>query len=169
MNLKPEDLFVQYEKNINDFVALCKGKTIVFDFDGTLSRFQYASDSLLPCKDADIEEYTRAGGNIYENIYVLKTMQYIMSLINKNEVWVLTSTVPSLREIKNKIIEDNFGIEMKRIVHTNSSKEKLGVLKDIHEKTGKQIVFVEDNYKILLDAEEKTDFVRAYHTSSFLA
>ena len=164
-----EELFEQYKRNINHFIELCKDKTVVFDFDGTLSRFQYAVDSLLPCKDADIEEYTRAGGNIYQNIYVLKTMKYIMPKLKSDDVLVLTSTVPALREIKNRIIAENFNIAPEKIIHTNGSKEKLEVLKEIYAQRKKRILFVEDNYKILLDAEENTDFVRAYHISSLLA
>lgn len=156
------------KKNIRHFIDLCAGKTVIFDFDGTLSRFQYAQNSLLPCKDADIEEYTQKGGNIYQNIYVLRTMQYIMPFINQDDVWVLTSTVPSLREIKNRIIEKNFKISPNKIIHTHGSKEKIEVLKKIYAQEKKHILFVEDNYKILLDAEENLDFVRAYHTSSFL-
>ena len=163
-----EELFAEYKKNIDHFIELCKDKTIVFDFDGTLSRFQYALNSLLPCKDADIEEYTQKGGNIYQNIYVLRTMKYIMPFLNKDDVLVLTSTVPSLREIKNRIITENFDISPEKIIHTNGSKEKLKILEEIYTKRKKQIVFVEDNYKILLNAEENLNFVRAFHTSSFL-
>lgn len=163
-----EELFEQYKRNVDHFIELCQDKTVVFDFDGTLSRFQYAVNSLLPCKDADIAEYTQKGGNIYQNIYVLKTMKYIISKINLDDVLVLTSTVPALRETKDRIIAENFNIASEKIIHTNGSKEKLEVLKEIYAQRKKQILFVEDNYKILLDAEENTDFVRAYHISSLL-
>ena len=39
---------------------------------------------------------------------------------------------------------------------------------DIHSKTQKNILFIEDNYKILLTVEENLNFVRGYHISSLL-
>ena len=167
MDTKLSFLFEEYKKNIENFIFLCQGKTVAFDFDGTLTRVQYAQNSLLPCKDEDIEAYTKSGGNIYHNIYVLKTMEYIVSQLEKNDLWIVTSTVPPLRPIKNKIIVEHFDLLPERIIHTNSSNEKLKVLEDLHQKTNKTILFVEDNFKILLKAEESMNFVRAYHTSSF--
>jgi len=163
-----ENLFKQFKDNVEYFIDLCHGKTVVFDFDGTLTRFQYSFDRMLPCKDADIEEFTRAGGNIYENVYILKTMKYVMPRLDKDDVFILTSTVPSLREIKNRIIIQHFGISRERIIHTGSSGEKLRILKDIYSQIKKDILFVEDNYKILLTAEENLPFVRGYHISSLL-
>lgn len=163
-----DTLFEQYKKNVSDLIDLCRTKTVVFDFDGTLTRFFYANDRMLPCKDAEIEEYTKSGGNIYENIYILKTMQYVVSHLNKDDVFILTSTVPSLRDIKNKIIIQNFELPLEKIIHTNRSSEKLGVLDKMHHQLKKEIIFIEDNYKILLNAEEAFDFVRGYHISRLL-
>lgn len=163
-----QELFEKFKRNIDYLIGLCKDKTVVFDFDGTLTRFQYASDKMLPCKDEDIEEFTKAGGNIYENIYILKTMKYVVCHLNMDDVYVLTSTVPSLKQIKNQIIINNFNIPRERIIHTSGSAQKIKVLEDIHSKTSKKILFLEDNYKILLLAEENLDFVKGYHTSCLL-
>ena len=163
-----QELFEKFKRNMDYLIGLCKDKTIVFDFDGTLTRFQYAADRMLPCKDDEIEEFTRAGGNIYQDIYILKTMKYIVQRLNMDDVYVLTSTVPSLREIKNQIIIDNFNIPRERIIHTDGSSQKIKVLEDIHSKTSKRILFLEDNYKILLVAEENLNFVKGYHTSCLL-
>lgn len=168
MNKDLQPLFELFEENIKQLLALCEGRTLVFDFDGTLTRFQYAKDRMLPCRDEDIEQYTKDGGNIYENIYILKTMKYIMSLLNKNDVYILTSTVVALRPIKDKIIVDNFAVWQNHIIHTHNSAEKLDVLHKIYEKTGREIIFFEDNYKILLNCEENTNFVKGYHISRLL-
>ena len=164
-----KELFSQYEENICHLINLCKCQTLAFDFDGTLTRFQYDKERMLPCNDEDIEEYTKLGGNIYKNIYILKTMKYIISQLNKNDVFIVTSTVPSLREIKNKIIFKHFNIPDEHIIHTMGSSKKIDALINIHNKTKKNILFVEDNYKILLTAEEQLNFVRGYHISSLLA
>lgn len=163
------EIFLQYEKNIYNLIKLCKGKIIAFDFDGTLTRFQYADNKMLPCKDEDIETYTKSGGNIYKKIYIFKTMQYIISQLNKEDVFIVTSTVPSLRKIKNKIIFENFSIPDEQIMHTAGSLKKIDALIDIHNKKQKDILFLEDNYKILLTAEENLSFVRGYLISSLLA
>ena len=169
MDSQLQILFNQYEKNIKHLICLCEGKTIVSDFDGTLTRFQYAKNRMLPCKDADIEEYTQAGGDIYANIYILKTMEYIFKKFNKPDIFILTSTVPSLREEKNKIILDHFDVLPSQIIHTHNSTSKLDVLDQIYAQTKKEIIFLEDNYKILLHAEETKDFVKGYHISSLIA
>lgn len=163
-----QELFEKFKRNMDHLISLCKDKTIVFDFDGTLTRFQYASDRMLPCKDDEIEEFTRAGGNIYQDIYILKTMKYIVRHLNTDDVYVLTSTVPSLRKIKNQIIIDNFNIPRERIIHTDGSSQKIKVLEDIYSKTSREILFLEDNYKILLVAEENLNFVKGYHISCLL-
>lgn len=54
-------------------------------------------------------------------------------------------------------------------MHTNGSAEKINVLKELHTKTGRDIIFVEDLYKTLLTAEENLDFVQGYHISSLIA
>lgn len=164
-----KELFLQYEENICHLIDLCKGKTLAFDFDGTLTRFQYDEERMLPCNDEDIEEYTKSGGNIYKNIYILKTMKYVISQLNKHDIFIVTSTVPSLRETKNKIIFENFEIPYEHIIHTSGSLKKLDALVDIHNQTQKDILFLEDNYKILLTAEKNLSFVRGYHISSLLA
>ncbi len=163
------ELFLQYEKNMNDLIYLCRGKTIAFDFDGTLTRFQYDDYRMLPCRDDNIDEYTKSGRNIYKKIHILKTMKYIISQLNKEDIFIVTSTVPSLRNIKNKIIFEEFGISYEHIIHTDGSLKKINALIDIHNKEQKDILFIEDNYKILLTAEENLNFVRSYHISSLLA
>lgn len=164
-----KELFKAYEQNISDFLQLCHGKNIVFDFDGTLTKFDYAQDRMLPCLDDNIQEYTLAGGNIYQDVKILKTMQYIFSKLGRENVWVLTSSVPALRNIKSEIIHKHFGISYNKIIHSDNALHKLFFLKQIYEQENKQIIFIEDTAKTLLNAEECMDFVKGYHISNFLA
>ena len=92
-----------------------------------------------------------------------------MSQLNKDDVFIVTSTVPSLRETKNKLIFEHFNIPCEHVIHTNGALKKIDALVDLYAKTGKDILFVEDNYKILLTAEENLNFVKSYHISSLLA
>jgi hypothetical protein len=93
----------------------------------------------------------------------------IFSKLDKENIFIVTSTAPSLRKIKNQIIVQHFGIPEERIIHTLCSAAKLEILKNLHSRTKKDILFIEDNFKILLSAEEMLSFVKGYHISSLLA
>ncbi|MBE6451322.1 MAG: hypothetical protein E7016_05095 [Alphaproteobacteria bacterium] len=164
-----EEILNDFEQNIASFIELCKDKIVVFDFDGTLTKFKYEKNRLLPCLQKDVLEYTLAGGNIYHTTTVLKTMQYIISKLNMNNLWVLTTSYPQLRDIKSKIIHQHFNIPLERIIHSNSDLHKVELLKNIHSTTYKKIIFVEDTVNTLLAAEDNLDFVEGYHISSLLA
>lgn len=162
------DLASIYKRKVFDAISKLKFKICVFDFDGTLTSFKYASDKLLPCKDSDLQEYCKEH-NLYENVTILKTMQYIMNELDSDDVYVVTSTVEFLRDNKNRCIHANFPtVKDEHIIHTNGSMEKLAVLEDIYSKRSRQIIFVEDLYKILLEAEERFDYVKGLHISNLL-
>lgn len=159
-----------YIANILSFVDLLKNNIAVFDFDGTLTSFQYEADRLLPCKDNQIEDYCKQNGTIYSKIRILKTMQFVISQLDCEKVFILTKTVPSLRAAKNEVIKEYFSqIKPEHIVHTDSAMEKVHWLGRLYAETGAPIVFVEDTAKTLLDAEEILEGVRGYHISSLIA
>ena len=163
-----ENLFDEYKKNVEKFIELAKGKLTVFDFDGTLSQFQYTLNRMLPCLDKDVEQYTLAGYNMYENVHLLKTMQYIFSKIEHENIWILTQTVSALEKIKTDIVVQNFKIPSDKVIHVKSSVQKLDILKTMHEKYQTPIVFIEDNAQILIRAEDELEGVKAYHISCLL-
>ena len=70
--MKIDDILTEYKTNIQNFINLCKNKIVVFDFDGTLTKFKYASNRLLPCKQADIQKYAQSG----KNLYLYKSVHY---------------------------------------------------------------------------------------------
>ena len=80
------EILNDFAKNIEDFVRNSEGKVVVFDFDGTLTKFKYDKDRLLPCLQNEVQQYTIAGGNIYKDVRVLKLMQYIVGQIGENNV-----------------------------------------------------------------------------------
>ncbi len=163
-----EDLFEDYKNNIARLISLCEGKTIVFDFDGVLTKFQYAENRMLPCRDDDVHDYTVSGGNIYQNVPIQKTLQYIISQLPKENIWVLTQTIPVMRKIKNEVIIKNFGISPDRIIHSYSALHKLVFLKEIYAQSGKPILFIEDTVSTLLSAEEDMDYVQGFHISGLI-
>jgi len=163
-----ESLANSYKRKVLDAISYLNFKINVFDFDGTLTNFRYASDKLLPCKDYELQIYCKEH-NLYENAEALKTMQYIINELNPEDIYVVTSTVPSLIENKDRFILSHFPtIKKDHIIHTKNAEEKLAVLKKIYEERQKQIIFVEDLYKTLLNAEEQFDFVRSLHISNLI-
>ena len=164
-----EELKNDYIRNIFDLISLMKFKTVVFDFDGTLTKFKYNDNSLLPCRDDDLNEYSKLN-NIYENVKIQKTMQYILNELYNEDVYILTVTQENVEKGKNEAINKYFSsINKVNVIHVRNSKEKMEKLQEIYNKHKKQIVFVEDTAKTLLNAEETYDFVIGYHISSLLS
>lgn len=152
---------------INMMVEGLKGHVVVFDFDGTMTEFRYAEESLLPCRDDEVYEYSMTH-NIYANARMLETMKYVISCLDREKVFVLTRTETTLIEKKNEAILNNFEIDAENIFHVQDANNKLAVLRQLHKRFDENIVFVEDTFKTILNAEEAMSFVKGIHISSFL-
>ena len=144
-----------------------KGHIVVFDFDGTMTEFRYAKESLLPCRDDEVYEYSMTH-NIYANARMLETMKYIIANLDRERVFVLTRTETTLIDKKNEAILKNFEINAENIFHVQDANNKLAVLRNLHNEFNENIVFVEDTFKTILNAEEAMSFVKGIHISSFL-
>jgi hypothetical protein len=166
-----DELAEIYKRNILHLISLCKNKVVVFDFDGTLTEFKYDKNTLLPCKDVDINEYFRSN-NFYTNCRTLKTMQFILetlSPLNADEVYVLSVSQPNVCKPKLEKIKKDFSIFIEEnIYQVRTTDEKLSILEMLHKKHNKEIVFIEDTAKTLLNAEECFPFVYGYHISSLI-
>lgn len=156
-----------FVNRIENILSQLKGHKVVFDFDGTMTEFHYAETSLLPCRDDEIMEYSKEY-NIYENARMLATMQYIITNLNPNDVFVLTRTETTLIEKKNEAILKNFQMLPEHIYHVQDANNKLTILRKLHKEYNTNIVFVEDTFKTILNAEEAMPFVKGIHISSFL-
>ena len=158
----------RFVAHIQKIVEKLQGHVVVFDFDGTMTEFHYAESSLLPCKDDDIYEYSKTH-NIYANARMLATIQYVIEQLDPNLVFVLTRTEQTLIGKKNECIYENFpSIKKENIYHVQLADEKLRVLESIHQHFGTNVVFVEDTFKTILNAEETMPFIKGIHISSFL-
>ena len=157
-----------YIEQIRTIINRLQNKIVVLDFDGTMTQFRYASDRLLPCRDDEIYEYSKSH-NIYENARMLATMQYVVSQLNPENVYVLTRTEKTLIEKKNVSILKNFNILPEHIFHVQQAHLKLEVLDMLHKKHNSDIIFIEDTFKTILEAEEAMDFVHGIHISEFIA
>lgn len=166
---KYKELIEIYISNIESFIEAVKRKIVIFDLDGTLTALKYSQNGILPCADDELEEYHRTH-NMYLQARALKTMQYIISQLAGNDMYVLTKSVSTTIDKKTEYIKKNFPqIRDGNIYHVLDVESKLSVLIDIHAKTGKEIIFVEDTADTILHAEENLDYVKGFHVSSMIA
>jgi ERCC4-type nuclease len=105
---------------------------------------------------------------IIKNVVIQKTMLYILEQIGYENVWILTTSIPEIRELKTKVILKNLDVLPEHIIHSNSDAHKVELLKDLHDKEKKDIIFVEDTAYTLMSAEDNLDFVKGYHISSII-
>ncbi len=185
-SVKLATLYIANQRRIKNFL---NDKVVVFDFDGTMTAFRYAAfgTRMLPCLDSEIYEHSKTH-NIYAGAYVpqnsndfekftangehaarmLRTMQWLISNLPKENVFVLTRTELTLVDQKNEAILANFDIRPENILHVQDSNRKLDVLDTIHKRCGSDIYFVEDTFKTQLNAEEAMPFVHGINISEFL-
>lgn len=156
--------FIQNTLSMLDRV---KDSITVWDWDGTLTKFKYAEKSLLPCRDDEIYEYSKAH-NIYADAKILAVMQYIISQLPKERVFILTRTEMTLIDKKNESILKHFDVLPENIYHVQDAHRKLEVLDMLHTRFGEDLIFVEDTFKTILNAEEAMPFVHGIHISEFL-
>ena len=166
-NYNLETLAKMYMERVEMLLNGLKGHIVVFDFDGTMTDFRYAEDSLLPCRDDEIFEYSKTH-NIYENARMLETVKYIINNLDKEKVFVLTRTETTLIEKKNDAILKNFNIKSENIHHVQDANNKLAILRKLHNDFGENIVFVEDTFKTILNAEEAMSYIKGIHISTFI-
>ena len=147
-------LVVEFIKQARNIAKKLRNKIVVFDFDGTMTEFRYAENSLLPCRDDEVYEYSK-NHNIYANARMLAMVQYVIGRLNPDNVFVLTRTETTLIEKKNNCIYQNFpSIKKENIYHVQLADQKMNVLKSLLNKFNTNIIFVEDSFKTILNAEE---------------
>ena len=171
--------------NLRKIVKALKkeNRAIVIDWDGTCTVFAYPYfkigkngrltpnflGGLLPCKDADVNEYS-----LHHNIYaknsckIIKCLQYLVKRMDADKVYILTRTDPNVINNKNESIYENFpSIKKENIFHVLNAADKIDVLREIGKKHGALPVFIEDTFKTILNAEEAGVAI-GLHISYFL-
>jgi hypothetical protein len=168
----PMDILVEsYKRKVMELISLCKYKVVVFDFDGVLTEFKYAKDSLLPCRDDELNAW-HENNDCYKDCQISKTMKFILDILypfGTDEAYILSVSLPNVRGPKLERIKKEFPVfKEENIYQVENADAKMSVLQQIYDKHGKEIVFIEDTAKTLLNAEEAFPFVRGYHISSLI-
>lgn len=149
-----------------------KDKYVFFDVDGTLSEYRF-NDKLyaglkpeLGCQT--LNEFLF--GDLFLKARPLKSMQKIISKLDKDKVFIL-GTIVTNNEINQKYIwiKENYpNVKKENIIFISSTMLKPDVIME-YSKTYKinleDIVFVDDRLDVLRKAEEMG--ITAYHPSSF--
>lgn len=149
-----------------------EGKYVFFDVDGTLSEYRF-NDKLyaglkpeLGCQT--LNEFLF--GDLFLKARPLKSMQKIISKLDKDKVFIL-GTIVTNNEINQKYIwlKENYpNVKKENIIFISSTMLKPDVIME-YSKTYKinleDIVFVDDRLDVLRRAEEMG--ITAYHPSSF--
>ena len=149
-----------------------KDKYVFFDVDGTLSEYRF-NDKLyagfkpeLGCQT--LNEFLF--GDLFLKARPLKSMQKIISKLDKDKVFIL-GTIVTNNEINQKYIwlKENYpNVKKENIIFISSTMLKPDVIME-YSKTYKinleDVVFVDDRLDVLRKAEEMG--ITAYHPSSF--
>lgn len=174
MDCNLEILKEELINEIEDKIKYLKDKVVVFDLDGVLCKFKYTDDTsynLLPFKNEEdiVNEYTK-DNDLYKYAEPVKVMQYIISKLNIENVYILSMTRENIRKWKNNWIDKYYSsIKKENIIYTYTAYEKLDYLKDLKFKyPEKEIVFVEDTADTLIKVNDEELDIICIHISSFL-
>ena len=111
-----------------------KGFYIVLDYDGTMVRFYYGVNkkekhlsAMLPCLDSEVYEYSKYN-NLYKNVYSFKVVKYILSLIPREKIFVLTRSEKTVMANKTTAATEYFKLDSIHVLHVQDSSKKTEVL-----------------------------------------
>lgn len=163
-----DQILINYRHKIENLISLLQTEHVIFDFDGTLIEMAHGNNRLLPCADADLNEYAK-DHDVYATVKPLEIMQYIVSKLDSNKVYVLTVSQPNIIEQKQRAIQRLYPtIIPSHVMHVRNSAAKYIALQQWHADTRHDVIFVDDDLKVLLKAEEGLCFVKAIHNSTFM-
>lgn len=139
-----------------------KNTIYVFDVDGTLTDFNYATRSFWnPTMDPVS----------YDNVRPLKTMQKLISSLDKDKVFICSrATLKGEPEAKAKFLLENFDLRPDHIYFVKENTEKIDVLKNIQDITKVEeelILLIEDSTDVLYNVLANTNYSNM-HVSYFI-
>jgi 5'(3')-deoxyribonucleotidase len=166
------EVMSQLKAKISEKVVDFQNKIVIFDIDGTLCEFKYTkkdSTKLLPCRDDQLSEYLKSY-DMYDNAEPIRIMQYIIRQCDPESIYTLSTSTEPAKIQKNAWLRKYYPyIKKDHIFYTANDSEKLDVIRKLMlDYPNKQIVFVEDTARTLLNVQEKYPQILVQHTSSFI-
>lgn len=139
-----------------------KNTIYVFDVDGTLTDFNYATRSFWnPTMDPVS----------YDNVRPLKTMQKLISSLDKDKVFICSrATLKGEPEAKLTFLLENFDLRPDHIYFVKENIDKIDVLKniqDIKKVEDELILLIEDSTDVLYNVLVNTNYSNM-HVSYFI-
>jgi len=145
----------------------------VFDVDGVLAAYEYGNYNHNACYDREWDEYLKEH-NVYASARPLKTLKDFMNQYVSEDRRFVCTTASDEDEfnLKADFVISNYHIDKSHIYMVNNQKEKLDVLKKIHQTyfpdlDDKLIVMVDDTVKVLTNIQEHSNY-STVHISSFI-
>lgn len=134
----------------------------VFDVDGTLTDFNYSKRSFWNPITNTVS---------YDEVRPLKTMQKLISTLNKDKVFICSrAELKGEPEAKKKFLLENFNLKPDHIYFVKENSNKIDVLKKIQNLTKVEdelILLIEDNTDVLYNVLISTNYSNM-HISYFI-
>lgn len=134
----------------------------VFDVDGTLTDFNYSIRSFWNPITNPVS---------YDEVRPLKTMQKLISTLNKDKVFICSrAELKGEPEAKKKFLLENFNLKPDHIYFVKENSNKIDVLKKIQNLTKVEdelILLIEDNTDVLYNVLISTNYSNM-HISYFI-
>lgn len=154
---------------------LKKNKTvIVFDFDGVLGSYEYSDKNhAIDVPDEEWDEYVKKFNPLEDEnrIRPFKTIQKFLKEKDMSRIYVCSVASGEAEKVaKSKFAMKHYNIPKENIYFVPSKKEKLNLLKYLHESKypnleESEIAMVEDTVATLNQIFNNSDFMTVHITS----
>lgn len=149
-------------------------KIVIVDFDGTLTTYRSTEDKAHTNSENYIGMHIDGYDTVWKYTRPLKTMQNLLSKLDRDRLYVLSQTDTSFEEKnKNRFIANNYPfIKQDNIIYVGRTNYKKTVVEYMfkHGYFGtfdkKSIVIIEDSIEVISQLEDAG--YRCYHISSFI-
>lgn len=139
-----------------------KETVYVFDVDGTLTDFNYSSRSFWNPMSDPVS---------YDGVRPLKTMQKLISYLNKDKVFICSrAALKGEPEVKKRYLLKNFDLRPDHIYFVEDNSAKIDVLKKIQNLTKVEdelLLLIEDSTDVLYNVLVNTNYSNM-HVSYFI-
>ncbi len=142
---------------------------IIFDFDGTLSSYNYGEYTCHHDLDTPENEEEFILAHIYKNAAKpIPVIQQFLRDKNPSDIYVLSCEPHGQEEDKQYFAEKYYGIPRKNCYFVKAREEKVEKLKELRSRFEESTpVYIDDDENVLRLVEKQTDYITAHITLFF--